>query len=449
MKISILTVFPELYETFLKTSLIGRARGEKLVDFNVVRFSDFCRPGERIDGPSCGHGSGMIIRPEVVEAAIESCEKKWGNSFKIFFSPQGKKLDQKFVQELAAQIFSSSISSAHSVVSESGGTKVDHLLLACSRYEGMDERVETFYADEIISLGDFILMGGDLPAQVFLEGILRLLSGVVGKRESVIEESFGEAFLDYPHYTLPVEWHGMKVPDVLRSGDHAAIEKWRREQAAKKTVLNKFDWLRSHVRLEEDCDLARKFIPNHYVSLMHTQVLVKGGRVGDTSITSIDIHDVARSSSTYGISNFFVTSRLKDQYMIMQTFLDFWKSDEGKKYNPTRFHAIAKVVPTKSLDEVLSHIEKKEGKKPIIIATSARSKKMGTQIDYFSQGALWKKERPILFLFGTGQGLCDEIVQKSDFLLSPVQGLVDYNHLSVRSAVAVVLDRWLGKPEKL
>ncbi len=459
MKISILTVFPELYETFLKTSLIGRACEKKLVDFNVVRFSDFCKPGERIDGPSCGHGCGMIIRPEVVEAAIEFCEKKCGKSFKIFFSPQGKKLDQKLVQELATQIFPSVVGdeqsklhpdpSAHSVVSEPVQASCDHLLLVCSRYEGMDERVEFFHADEIISLGDFVVMGGDLPAQIFLEGILRLLPGVVGKCASVIEESFGKAFLDYPHYTLPVEWHKMKVPDVLRSGDHAAIEKWRKDKAAKKTVLNKFDWLRSHIRSKEDCDLSRKFIPNHYVALMHTQVLVKGGRIGDTSITSIDIHDIARSSSTYGISNFFITSRLEDQHMIMKTFLDFWESDEGKKYNPSRFHAIARVVPTKSLEEVLSHIEKKEGKNPIIIATSAQSKKMVAQIDYFSQGLLWEKERPILFLFGTGQGLCDEIVQKSDFLLSPVQGLVDYNHLSVRSAVAVVLDRWLGKQEKL
>ncbi|HBS47876.1 TPA: tRNA (guanosine(37)-N1)-methyltransferase TrmD [Candidatus Dependentiae bacterium] len=438
MQISIITVFPSFYENFLKTSLVGRAISNNLVRFNIVQFSSFCEPKERIDEPCVGPGAGVIIKPQIVEKAITSCEKQFGKAFKIFFSPQGKVLDQNILNKIAKET-TSKPSNENDEKSQKG-----HIILVCARYEGMDERVETSFADEIISIGDYVLMGGDLPAQVFLEGFLRLIPGIVGKAESVEKESFEGPFLDYSNFGLPETWNNQDIPAVLRSGNHGEIEKWRSENATQKTILKRFDWLRKNVKKEEDMALVSKFIPSHYVALMHSDVVVKSKGCGDTSITSIDIHDIARSAATYGIKNYFVVSRLEDQHMILETFLKFWKSPEGKSYNFSRYNAVSRVEPTKSLDEALQKIETIEGKKPILIATSAQSHSKVPMVDFYSQGKIWEQNRPVLIIFGTGQGLSEELLEKCDYMLGPVRGIPNYNHLSVRSAAAIVLDRWLG-----
>lgn len=446
MKISIITVFPEIYESFFKVSLISRAIKKDLVTFHLVRFSDLCEPKGRIDQPTCGHGVGMIIKPEVVQKAIETCENKWGNGFKIFFTPQGKKLNQRIFKKLANKFFSLNIKQ-QDANGKNKEKKFDHLILVCSRYEGIDARVEGYYADLLISIGDYVVMGGDLPAQVFLEGLLRFLPGVVGKQESVEKESFMSSFLDYPEYGLPAEWKNLKIPEVILSGNHALIERWREEQSVKKTIENRFDWFISSNPSKKDIELCRKNIPNHYVALMHSQVLVKSDQIGNTSITSLDIHDISRSCATYGIENYFVVTKLEDQQKILNTFLDFWRSDDGKEYNLSRFEAVKRVLPAFDLDEVLKKIEEKEKKKPLIICTSARfsdQQNVPLLIDYFSQSVVWKEKRPVLFVLGTGHGLSEHILKRSDFFLQPIKGLTDYNHLSVRSAAAIILDRWLG-----
>ena len=318
----------------------------------------------------------------------------------------------------------------------------DHLILICFRYEGIDERVEEYYADKVISIGDYVLMGGDLPAQVFLEGLLRLLPGIVGKEESVKHESFSGPFLDFPVYGKPIEWQDMKVPEVLLSGDHKKIASWRQNQASKKKIQKRFDWFSQSPTTKEERELAVKYIPPHYIAMMHTDVMIKGGRIGETSVTSLDIHDTARSAATYGIENVFLVTPLKDQQKIVRTFLGFWHSKEGKKYNTSRYDAVARVRILENYQEVIDAIREKEGKEPVVIATSAKAFPHSLPIDYFSQGAVWQHERPVLILFGTGQGLSQNLVQKSDFLLDPINGLTDYNNLSVRAAVAIILDRW-------
>ena len=445
MKISIITVFPQIYDSFLKTSLIGRAIDKGIISVNFVQLSDMVQVKERIDEPTCGPGAGMIIKPEVLEKAIESAEEKHGKGFKIFFSPQGKKLDQKFLQKFASKIEDDFAESKKIGKAES----FDHLILVCSRYEGIDERVEQYYADLSLSIGDYVVMGGDLPAQVFLESFLRFIPGVVGKAESVEKESFSSSFLDYPQFGLPVEFKGLKIPEVVLSGDHAQIEKWRNEQAAKKTIENRFDWFVSSNPSKQDIGLAKKFIPNHYVALMHTQILVKDNQVGNNSITSLDIHDIARSCATYGIKNYFMVTPLEDQQKILKNFLGFWKSDEGKEYNQSRFDAVKAVEYANNFEDVLQKIKEKEGLEPLIISTSARIdlvQKDGKPqlINYFAQNEVFKQKRPILIVFGTAKGLSEQILKRSDYLLEPVVGMTDYNHLSVRSAAAIVLDRWLG-----
>jgi len=431
MNISIISVFSELYTPFLATSLIKRAIEKKIVSIDVDQFFSFVSPKERIDAPTFGHGPGMLIKPDVVERAIEAKDAAYGPAFKIFFSPQGKKLDQCLVREIAKK------------AQEKG-----HMMLLPARYEGMDARVEERYADMVVSVGDFVLMGGDTAALMLLEAFLRLVPGVVGKQESVEEESFSGPFVEYPHYTEPVSWQGKEVPEVNRSGNHAAMREWRLQESAKRSVLGHFDWLRSYTLTENERQLVRSYIPSHYVALMHYDVLISDKKVpGTTSVTSIDIHDISRTSSTYGIRQCFMVTPLEDQQKIVQRFLDFWMT-EGVSYNIQRHEAVRNAVVAGSLEEAIAVIEQKEGVRPVVIATSAREIAHPNIINFDDQAKVWQLGRPVLFVFGTGRGLTDDRLAQSDFLLKPVKSLTDYNHLSVRSAVAIILDRWLGISEK-
>lgn len=427
MIISILTLFPDLYDQFLKTSLVRRAHERGQVDFDVQNLFSLCAPKERIDGPTFGHGAGVLIRPDIVEKAITGQELRHGPAFKIFFSPHGKKLDQTVLKELYAKIMNTG-----------------HVALLPARYEGMDARIEEEYADAIISVGDFVLMGGDLPALVLLEGLLRLVPGIVGKQESVDSESFSGPFVDYPSYTEPVEWKGKTVPEVIRSGNHKQLHEWRETQAAQRTVLHHFDWLRSHPATESQELLAQKYIPSHYAVLLHGQVMLPNVPEGTTSVTSIDIHDIARSAATYGVKHYFIVTPLVDQQKIVRRLLDFWQTGDGVSYNNQRHQAVDMVRLCTNLDEVIERITALEGKKPVVIATSARSQDQAPVITYFDQEKIWELDRPILFLFGTGNGLAASVMERCDFVLLPIRGFSEFNHLSVRSAAAVVFDRWLG-----
>jgi tRNA (guanine37-N1)-methyltransferase len=276
-----------------------------------------------------------------------------------------------------------------------------------------------------------------------LEGMLRYVPGVVGKDESVASDSFTGPLVDYPEYTEPLEWHGKQVPEIIRSGNHEKIATWRREQAIGRTLLYHFDWLRSWVlapKLKQEI-LAK--MPPHYVVLMHDEVHLKDGRIGTSSVTSIDIHDIARSATTYGFKRFFLLTPLEDQTKIVQTLLDFW-FNRGQSYNGNRSQAVQLVTLVKKLDEVVEAIERETGKKPLLIATSAREHEYAKTICYNDQELIWQQQRPVLLVFGTASGLADQVLQRCDYVLAPLYGLAEFNHLSVRSAAAVVFDRWLG-----
>lgn len=428
MNISIISVFTELYEPFLHTSLVKKAQENGIVSINTMSFFGMVAPKERIDAPTFGPGAGMLIKPTVVEKAIDAAEKAHGAALKIFFSPHGKKLTQPLLEKLTKK-----------------AQKKGHLILVPARYEGMDARVEDVYADEIISVGDFVLMGGDIPAMMLLEGMLRLLPGVVGKTVSVEQESFSGPFVDYPAYTEPVEWHDMRVPDIVRSGNHQAIETWRLQQAAQRTVKRHFSWLRSWDLTPQQKELALPHIPPHYVVLMHSDVLIGPERhIGTTSVMSIDIHDIARSSATYAIEKFFIVTPLKDQQKIVQNFLSFWQEGMGVSYNKSRHEALDRVVVQSTLDQVIDDITKTTGKKPLLLITSARPVSGKQSISFDDQELVWQEDRPVLLIFGTGKGLADTIIKQADYVLKPIYGFAAFNHLSVRSAVGIALDRWLG-----
>ncbi len=432
MNISVLTLFPELYKPFFQASLIKRAQEKEIISCHVNNMLSYTQPKVRVDDTTFGHNAGMLIKPEVIDQAIDASERDFGKAYKIILSPQGEILTQPRLQQLYERI-----------------KDQQHVMLIASRYEGLDDRVEQYYADELISVGNFVVMGGDIPAMLLLEGLLRFIPGVVGKEESVQLDSFSGAFVDYPEYTRPVEWKGMQVPEIVRSGNHAAIENWRRDQAVQRTVKKHFNWVRSVPTNQAEKQLIRKYIPAHYVALIHNDIDLKEGRVGYTSVTSIDIHDIARSSTTYGIQTFFIVTALTDQQKIVEKMLSFWVDEKvGGDYNNNRHQAVRTVRLLPELSDVIAAIEKKEGKMPLIIGTSARASDEAKHITYFDQKFVWQHDRPILFLFGTGSGMSHEILEKCDYMLPPLQGFADFNHLSVRSAVAIILDKWLGIAEQ-
>jgi len=370
----------------------------------------------------------MLIKPDIIEQAVDASERNFGKAYKIILSPKGKVLTQPRLKALYESL-----------------KDQKHVMFIASRYEGLDARVEDYYADEVISVGNFVVMGGDIPAMLLLEGLLRFVPGVVGKEESVQLDSFSGAFVDYPEYTRPVVWKGMEVPEIVRSGNHGAIDVWRQNKAAQVSVKQHFNWIRSIQTTKSEQKLIRQYIPHHYIALMHNDIDLKEGRIGHTSVTSIDIHDIARSSATYGLQTFFIVTSLLDQQKMVEKMLSFWIDEKvGGDYNHNRHHAVKRVQLKSQLDDVIMTIEEKEGKKPIIIGTSARLNDVEKMITYFQQDLVWKYDRPILFLFGTGSGMSENLLNQCDYMLPPLQGFSDFNHLSVRSAVAIILDKWLG-----
>ena len=166
--------------------------------------------------------------------------------------------------------------------------------------------------------------------------------------------------------------------------------------------------------------------------------------MGTTSVTSLDIHDIARSAKTFDIKNFFLVTHLKDQQKVVQRLLDFWQKGEGITYNNQRYQAVKSVSILDSIEDVCAQIEQQEGKKPLLVATSAQAYNHEKSITYYDQEKVWSHDRPVLLLLGTGQGLTDEFLDRCDYLLVPIDGFSGFNHLSVRSAAAIIFDRWLG-----
>lgn len=217
MKIDILTLFPKMFEGFLNESIIKRAREKGLVEINMINFREFSKlNNNQVDDTPYGGGSGMVLMPEPIVDAIESV--KTDCSKVLLMCPQGKVFTEEKAHELK---------------------KEEHLIFVCGHYEGFDERIRQF-VDEEISIGDYILTGGEIPAMAISDSIIRLLDGVI-KKESYLEESFSNHLLDYPVYTKPREFRGLKVPEVLLNGDHQKIDEWRKKEQIKKTIEKRKD----------------------------------------------------------------------------------------------------------------------------------------------------------------------------------------------------------------
>ena len=221
MKITILTLFPEMF-TPLSESIIGRARKKGLIEIEAVNIRDYTEDKHmKCDDYPFGGGAGLVMMAQPIGSAVEAVDPEH-KARRIYLSPKGQTFRQEKVFELVER---------------------EHIVLLCGHYEGVDQRVLDLFFDEEISIGDYVLTGGELPAMVVCDAVARYAEGVLAP-ESLVQESFSENLLEYPHYTRPVEYRGLTVPEVLRSGDHAKIDAWRREQALAITKTNRPDLLK-------------------------------------------------------------------------------------------------------------------------------------------------------------------------------------------------------------
>ena len=224
MKVKIFTIFPEIFPGFLGYSLTGKALDEGKWSLETVNIRDYATDKHgSVDDTPCGGGAGMVMRPDILGSALHT---NYNGGRLIYMSPRGKPLTQSLVHELA---------------------KEDNLSIICGRFEGIDQRVLDAFNVEEVSIGDYILTGGEQAAQIMLDAVIRLLPGVLGNADSVVDESFENGLLEHPQYTRPIEWEGRSVPDILLSGHHQNIAKWRKERSLEITKQQRPDLLQKYL----------------------------------------------------------------------------------------------------------------------------------------------------------------------------------------------------------
>lgn len=242
MNIHVLSLFPDMFEGVFGSSILKKAQEKGAVQMNVTDFRSFSQnKHNQVDDYPYGGGAGMVLKPEPLFHAVEDLVAQGKKPRIILMCPQGERYDQKKAEELA---------------------KEEDLIFLCGRYEGYDERIREYLVTDEISIGDFVLTGGELAAMTVIDSVVRLLPGVLGQEASHVNDSFSTGLLEHPHYTRPADFRGMKVPDVLMSGNHAKIEQWRMEQSLKRTFERRPDLL-EHVELTKEQQTYLKQLKNN------------------------------------------------------------------------------------------------------------------------------------------------------------------------------------------
>lgn len=456
MRFTIVTLFPELVRPMFEVGVVGRAVATGLLVVDYVNPRDFTSDRHRtVDDSPYGGGPGMVMKVEPLVAAVESITGQVAapsaaqdasvhgeggegaapadaadTPHRILMGPAGNRLDQAKVRQLAA---------------------MPHLLFICGRYEGIDDRVNQLVVDEEISLGDFVLSGGELGAMAVMDAVARYVPGVLGEQTSTDEESFSDGLLEYPQYTRPTEFRGLAVPEILSSGHHENIRAWRRKQSVARTLARRPDLL-SEQRLSA---ADQKLVAENYgdaaptarlfVALVHHPILDKGGRVVSTAVTNLDLHDIARSAATYGLGGYFVVTPVTQQREKVERILETWRDEPGREH---RVGALALARAVNSLEDAIAAVEAQTGRAPQVIATSASPRRFPDRprvgfADLRSE-LLAPGAGPRLLVLGTGWGLAPSLEPLVNQVLTPVCGQPEFNHLSVRSAAAVLFDRLFG-----
>ncbi len=415
MRISILTAFPELMRNYLGASVLGRGIAAGKLKVDVIDIRDFAQGNYRQIDDYCYGSGGMILMPEPLGKAIESLSSE-AKPYVVYPSPQGTMLHQELVEDLARK---------------------EHLVILCGHYEGVDERFTKKYVDLELSLGDFVLTGGEMPAMAIVDAVSRLIPGIVGKSTAVKEDSFYSGMLDNPHYTRPAEWQGEEVPGVLLCGDAKAIEKWRRRQSVERTLKRRPD-------IVGRAGIMPWLSRGAYVMEVHYPVLDKHGEKSSTAITGMDLHDIARACRTYGIKKYLLVTPLAQQREMAKKIIGHWTEGWGASFNPDRSEAFSTVKIFASVQKALEWVRDREKTEPYKIATTAKTHEGAVHWLSLKREILQKDLSPV-FIFGTGWGLHEEILESADAVMTPIIGGSDnWNHLSVRSAVSITLDRFFG-----
>ncbi len=407
MRINIVTLFPDFFSSPLSIGLLGKAVNNNILSINLYNPRDFTENGYKsVDDYPYGGGSGMLLSTIPLKKALDKVKGDDPGTYIIFLRPKGVRFSQRIASYLK---------------------NIPSITLVCGRYEGFDERIVKIYGDMEISIGDFVTMGGEVAALAIIESVARLLPGVIGDPDSLVEESFADQLLEYPQYTRPRNFMGESVPEILLSGDHEKIRDWRRKKSLDETLKKRPDLLR------------KRF----YMALVHYPVYGKHREIIGTSVVPFDVHDLARLARTYGSSGVFIVTPFKQQQAVTKRIIKHWVEGYGSTYNETRRVALELVRLVSSIEDAVFEIKKETGLKPVVVSTTAREG--GERISYSEMREIAHsgEKGPFLYLFGTGWGLTDDTLKNSDMVLEPIRGF-GYNHLSVRSAASIIIDRIYG-----
>lgn len=431
MHYHIVTLFPEWFQSPLNTALFAKANEAGIVSVDFINPRDYTQnKHNKVDDSPYGGGPGMVLMVQPILDAVKAIPETGPI---VALTPAGEPLTQKLAEELAQE---------------------NHLTLICGRYEGFDERLYDLLPIRRVSVGEAILNGGEVAALALIEATARLQDGYMGKNESGEDESYRQNLLEYPQYTRPENFMGLEVPKELQTGNHGEINAWRRKEALAMTLKHRPDLLAKAKLSQKDREILNEirntsFAKNIHIALVHHPVLLKNNTAGSSSVTNLDIHDISRISCTYGISSLQIITPIQDQKILVRELLDHWTKGDGAKTNPDRAKALSLANLADSLEEAALHIEKRCGIRPLLIGTSAKAEKdkKGREKRLavpFCEIAALAETTPLLIVLGTSHGLAPEAMAQCDYLLPPIRYMGHYNHLPVRSACAVILDRLLG-----
>lgn len=427
----LVTLFPEFFDSPLSTALLGRGREAGIVQCSFHDPRRYSTERHRhVDDSPYGGGPGMVMQGDPLARALRAIEHP---GRMLLLTPAGRPLTQDLARELARE---------------------EDLTLICGRYEGIDARLAQLFPLEPVSVGDVVLNGGESAALAVLEAVARLMPGFMGKEASGEDESFETGLLEYPQFTRPETLEGLPVPEVLTSGDHGRIARWRRQESLRTTLRLRPELLDEAPLTREDAlflaEIPRER-PGRSLSfcLVHYPVILDAKKTGASSLTNLDIHDIARISRSYAMGFFHVVTPLRDQLRVLEDILRHWTKGPAAAGKADRAEALGLVRPAASLEEAAAHMAAHYGARPRLVASSAvwpaggTASRPGLPLLTPRHVRRWCGQGPVMLCLGTARGLAPEALALCDGILRPLRFL-GYNHLSVRSAAAILADRILG-----
>ncbi|CAM2061266.1 tRNA (guanine-N(1)-)-methyltransferase [Desulfovibrionales bacterium] len=432
MRFTICSLFPNFFDSPLTCGLMARARKSGLLKVELVNPRDFTAGRHhRVDDRPYGGGPGMVMLLDPLVRALESLSEP---GHILTLTPRGR----PFIQADAVRLVHSSA-----------------ITVVCGRYEGVDERLGELFPVEPVSVGDFVLNGGEAAALCVLEAVARLLPNYMGHETAAEEESFSAGLLEYPHYTRPARYRGLVVPAVLQSGNHADVATWRREAslistwrerpellAAAQLTSADFETLR---RLETESERVR-LGRNLHVFLIHYQVQDDCEKNMPLFLTNLDVHDIITFIDIYELGGYWLVMPIENQQQFAQRLLDNWTASLAGIRNHDYTVPLSRLHVAPDIGVAMAGVVEAAGERPLVVATGAsvgRKDWRGTMLT--PTGLRCELERrPVALFLGMGSGLARSVLAGADEFLAPVRGLRTYNHLSVRSAAAIIIDRILG-----